>query len=71
MSIIPAFNLTGDLFLSIYGLGLVLIIGLFLIFYAVKLFIKSTDLNAKKLMLASISYLTLMQIVLLLDKFIR
>ena len=71
MSIIPTFNLTGDLFLSIYGLGLVLIIGLFLIFYAVKLFIKSTDLNAKKLMLASISYLTLMQIVLLLDKFLR
>ena len=51
--------------------GLVLIIGLFLIFYAVKLFIKGTNLNAKKLMLASISYLTLMQIVLLLDKFIR
>jgi protoheme IX farnesyltransferase len=71
MSIVPAFNLTGDLFLSIYGLILVLMIGLGLIYYAVKLFIKSTDLNAKKLMLASISYLTLMQIVLLLDKFLR
>ena len=71
MSIIPAFNLTGDLSLSIYGLLLVLLIGLVLIYYAVKLFNDSTDLNAKKLMLVSVSYLTLMQIVLLLDKFLR
>ncbi len=71
MSIIPAFNLTGELSLSIYGLFLVLLIGLFLIYYAVKLFNDSTDLNAKKLMLASVSYLTLMQIVLLFDKILR
>ena len=71
MSIIPAFNLTGDLSLSIYGLFLVLLIGLVLIYYAVKLFNNSTDLNAKKLMLASVSYLTLMQIVLLFDKILR
>ena len=71
MSIIPAFNLTGDLSLSIYGLFLVLLIGLVLIYYAVKLFNHSTDLNAKKLMLASVSYLTLMQIVLLFDKILR
>jgi len=71
MSIIPAFNLTGDLSLSIYGLFLVLLIGLVLIYYAVKLFNDNTDLNAKKLMLASVSYLTLMQIVLLFDKILR
>ena len=71
MSIIPAFNLTGDLSLSIYGLLLVLLIGLVLIYYAVKLFNDSTDLNAKKLMLVSVSYLTLMQIVLLFDKILR
>ncbi|MFL2643093.1 MAG: protoheme IX farnesyltransferase [Flavobacteriales bacterium] len=71
MSIIPAFNLTGDLSLSIYGLFIVLLIGLVLIYYAVKLFNHSTDLNAKKLMLASVSYLTLMQIVLLFDKILR
>ncbi len=71
MSIIPAFNLTGELFLSIYGLILVLIIGLVLIYYAVKLFNDSSNINAKKLMLASISYLTLMQIVLLVDKLLR
>ena len=71
MSIIPAFNLTGDLFLSIYGLIFVLIIGLVLIYYAVNLFNNSSDINARKLMLASVSYLTLMQIVLLMDKLLR
>ncbi len=35
------------------------------------LFNDNTDLNAKKLMLASVSYLTLMQIVLLFDKILR
>ena len=71
MSIIPAFNLTGDLFLSIYGLIFVLLIGLVLIYYAVNLFNNSSDINARKLMLASVSYLTLMQIVLLMDKLLR
>ena len=71
MSIIPAFNLTGDLFLSVYGLIFVLLIGLVLIYYAVNLFNNSSDINARKLMLASVSYLTLMQIVLLMDKLLR
>jgi len=71
MSIIPAFNLTGELFLSIYGLVLVLMIGLGLIYYAVNLFNNSSDVNARKLMLSSVSYLTLMQIILLLDKLLR
>ena len=71
MSIIPAFNLTGDLFLSVYGLIFVLLIGLVLIYYAVNLFNNSSDINARKLMLASVSYLTLMQIILLMDKLLR
>ena len=71
MSIIPAFNLTGDLFISVYGLIFVLLIGLVLIYYAVNLFNNSSDINARKLMLASVSYLTLMQIVLLIDKLLR
>ena len=71
MSIIPAFNLTGDLFLSVYGLIFVLLIGLVLIYYAVNLFNNSSDINARKLMLASVSYLTFMQIVLLIDKLLR
>ena len=67
MSIVPHFNVTGDLSLSSYGLVMVLILGMFLLFYSFKLFKNSTAQNAKILMYVSILYLTLVQIVYLID----
>ncbi|MDC0478301.1 heme o synthase [Flavobacteriaceae bacterium] len=67
MSIVPYFNVTGDLFLSLYGLVIVIILGMFLLFYSFKLFNNSTTQNAKVLMYVSILYLTLVQIVYLID----
>ena len=67
MSIVPYFNVTGDLSLSLYGLVIVIILGMFLLFYSFKLFKNSTTQNAKVLMYVSILYLTLVQIVYLID----
>ena len=67
MSIVPYFNVTGDLSLSTYGLVIVLMLGMFLLFYSFKLFKNSTTQNAKVLMYVSILYLTLVQIVYLID----
>jgi protoheme IX farnesyltransferase len=67
MSIVPYFNFTGDLSLSSYGLVTVIILGLFLLFYSFKLFKNSNTQNAKTLMYVSILYLTLVQIVYLID----
>ena len=67
MSIVPYFNVTGDLSLSTYGLVIVLMLGMFLLFYSFKLFKNSTAQNAKILMYVSILYLTLVQIVYLID----
>ena len=67
MSIVPYFNVTGDLYLSTYGLVIVLILGMFLLFYSFQLFKTSTTQNAKVLMYVSILYLTLVQIVYLID----
>ena len=67
MSIVPYFNVTGDLSLSIYGLVIVLMLGMFLLFYSFQLFKTSTTQNAKVLMYVSILYLTLVQIVYLID----
>ena len=67
MSIVPYFNVTGDLTLSTYGLVIVLILGMFLLFYSFQLFKTSTTQNAKVLMYVSILYLTLVQIVYLID----
>ncbi|MDC1320469.1 heme o synthase [Flavobacteriaceae bacterium] len=67
MSIVPYFNVTGDLSLSTYGLVIVLMLGMFLLFYSFQLFKTSTIQNAKVLMYVSILYLTLVQIVYLID----
>ena len=67
ISLVPYFDFTGDLNLSIYGLILVVLLGLFLLYYSFKLFKNSTTDNAKTLMYVSILYLTLIQIVYLID----
>lgn len=71
VSLIPAFGVTGRLYLSHVSAGIILILGLGMLYYAVKLFREKTAYAAKKLMFASVSYITLLQIVYVLDKFIR
>ena len=71
VSIIPVFGFTGELKLSIVAAILVFILGLGMLYYAIQLFKKMTVKSAKQLMLASVSYITLVQIVYVLDKFIR
>lgn len=71
VSIIPVFGITGDLKLSIVAAVIVFLLGLVMIYYALQLFIKRTTLAARHLMLASVIYITLLQIVYVADKFIR
>lgn len=70
-SIIPVFGFTGTLQLSIVAAVIVFLLGLVMLYFAVLLFQKMTAKAAKQLMLASVSYITLLQIVYVLDKFIR
>nr|WP_142784963.1 heme o synthase [Changchengzhania lutea] len=71
VSIIPVFGFTGKLQLSIIAAIVVFILGLGMLYYAIQLFKKMTEVAAKQLMLASVSYITLVQIVYVVDKFIR
>jgi len=71
VSIIPVFGFTGSLKLSIVAAILVFILGLGMLYYAIRLFKEMTEKAAKQLMLASVSYITLVQIVYVIDKFIR
>ncbi len=71
VSIIPVFGVTGQLKLSIVSAIIVLFLGLGMLYYAIQLFKKMTEKAAKQLMLASVSYITLIQIVYVVDKFIR
>ena len=71
VSIIPVFGFTGELKLTIVGAIVVLLLGLVMLYYAIQLFKKMTVVAARQLMLASVLYITLVQIVYVLDKFIR
>ena len=71
VSIIPVFGFTGKLQLTIVGAVVVLLVGLVMLHYAFQLFKKMTVKAARQLMLASVIYITVIQIVYVLDKFIR
>jgi protoheme IX farnesyltransferase len=71
VSIIPVFGFTGRLHLTIVGAIMVFLVGLIMLYYAVQLFKKMTVIAARQLMLASVIYITLVQIIYVLDKFIR
>ena len=71
ISVIPAFGITGQLFLSMPAAILVFLMGMAMLIFAFRLYEKRDNVSARKLMLASVSYITLMQIVFVADKFIR
>ena len=70
-SLIPVFGVTGKLYLTPVSGVLILLLGGFLIRYATLLHKKRDAKTAKQLMLASVSYITLLQIIYVADKFIR
>ena len=71
ISIVPAFGVTGGLYLSPIAAVVVGGLGLFMLYWAIKLYQKRDAKTAKKLMLSSVTYITLLQIVFVVDKFLR
>ncbi|GGG36016.1 protoheme IX farnesyltransferase [Christiangramia forsetii] len=71
VSLIPVFGVTGKLMLTPVSGIIIFLLGLGMLYYAIRLFKEKTAEAAKKLMFASVSYITLLQIVYVLDKFIR
>ena len=69
LSVIPVFGLTGSLILSIPAAVLVFLLGLVMLYFAVLLYKKQSIKAARQLMLVSVSYITLLQIIFVVDKF--
>lgn len=67
-SLIPVSGLTGDLKLTTIGGILVGLAGLWNLYYAFKMYRTRTEAMARKLMLISVSYITLIQLIYVLDK---
>jgi protoheme IX farnesyltransferase len=70
ISVIPVFGITGRLQLSVAAAIIIGIMGLVMLFYALALYGNRDNATARKLMLASVSYITLMQLVYVIDKFL-
>ena len=70
-SLLPCLGYTGQLFISPIAAVLVFLLGLWMLFYAVKLYKLRTAKAARTLMLVSVSYITLLQLIYIFDKILR
>ncbi len=70
-SLLPSLGYTGQLFISPVAAVFVFLLGLWMLFYSVKLYQLRTAKAARTLMLVSVSYITLLQLIYIFDKILR
>ena len=70
VSTLPYFSFTGDFTIGFYSLLLILASGCFMLFQAIRLMKYKDKQNAIRLMYTSIFYLSFIQIIFVLDKFL-
>jgi protoheme IX farnesyltransferase len=70
-SLLPSLGYTGKLHITTISAVIVFLLGAWMLFYAVKLYQLRTAKAAKTLMLVSVTYISLLQIVYIVDKFLR
>lgn len=70
ISLVPAFGVTGALQLSFPAAVLMGVVGLVFLYFGFRLFQHQTDKVARELMLVSVIYITVLQLIYVLDKFI-
>jgi protoheme IX farnesyltransferase len=70
-SLIPVFGYTGRLYITPVTAIVVFLLGIWMLYYAVQLYKLRTAKAARTLMLVSVSYITLLQLVYIFDKFLR
>ena len=70
-SLIPAFGVTGVFYITPISAVIIGGLGIWFVYYGLRLYKQKTDKSAKQLMLVSVSYITILQIIYVADKFIR
>lgn len=71
VSVIPVVKLTGNFYIYPVTAIIVAFLGGVMLFYAVKLYKNQTDKEARQLMLSSVLYITLVQVIYVVDKFLH
>ena len=70
-SLLPVLGYTGRFYITPIAAIVVFLLGLWMLFYSVRLYKLRTAKAARTLMLVSVSYITLLQLVYIFDKFLR
>lgn len=70
VSVIPVLGFTGNLQIHWFTALLVFILGFVMLYYAFRLYKEQNDKQARNLMLASVLYITMIQIIYVIDKFL-
>jgi len=71
VSIIPVLKITGTFYIYPITAIILVILGSIMLFYAVKLYKHQTNKEARQLMLSSVLYITLIQVIYVLDKLLH
>lgn len=71
VSVIPVLKLTGSFYIYPFTAIILVIFGSVMLYYAVKLYKNQTNKEARQLMLSSVLYITLIQIIYVADKFLH
>jgi len=71
VSIAPVLKLSGEFYIYPLTAFLVALLGILMLYFAVKLHKSQDNVDARKLMLASVLYITVVQIIYVVDKFLH
>lgn len=71
VSVIPVLKLTGNFYIYPFTAVILAFLGGIMLFYAIKLYKNQTNKEARQLMLSSVLYITLVQIIYVVDKFLH
>ena len=71
VSVIPVLKLTGSFYIYPITAVILVFLGSTMLFYAVKLYKNQTNKEARQLMLSSVLYITLIQVIYVVDKFLH
>ena len=69
-SLIPATNYSGNLFLSFPASIIIALLGIIMLYFSISLMRLKTNKAAKKLIFSSIAYISLLQLVFVIDKYL-
>lgn len=71
VSIAPVLKVSGSFYIHPITAIIVALFGVMMLFYGVKLYKSEDNIDARKLMLSSVLYITVVQIIYVVDKFLH